>query len=616
MIRPSAFLAPRLCGYEIPLWAVGAALFGLLSLYAGQDANWDLQNYHVYNPWAYLTNRTGTDLAPAGIQSYFNPLLDIPYYWMSKYLWPPATGFIMGCLHGLNFGLLLAIARLLLPTDTKTHVVVLLALGGCLAPTFLSELGNTMGDNTTALLNLGALYLILKSWKTLESDWRSGLGICFLAALLVGMGAGLKLTNAIYAVGIFVSLLCLRLPLPQRLAVTTIFGLGVLFGMAVTGGFWYLTMWQHFGNPVFPMFNSVFRSELFEQSSLRDTSWMPRSIVEAIFYPYVVAVSPQRMGEIKLTLWLWPISYTLLWVWFFRNLLRKISGARSNRAEGLPATGESHGIRPFLIFLATSYFTWMLLFSIGRYAVSIEMLLPIACWLAFRALVGPTKANRFVPMMLVFSMLVTLVRFETWGHAPWSSESYAVEVPKISQPDSSMVLLIGPPFAWITPAFPEQLVFVSLTEISQSKVFWERAESLVDSRPGGLYAIVQGRVDARAHRLSRLNRWLQRNQIRTGSTACKLVTRYINRTTELAGAVIPRVKQNSSDVTCEFQLYPQRQQELESENTTLLEGASKTAESRGFSINAGSCILQKAFIGAKGYAYQFCRVEKRKIESG
>src|SRR5437763_8628840 len=50
------------------------------SLQLGQDANWDLRNYHFYNAFALFHHRLGVDLAPAMSQSYFNPILDLPFY--------------------------------------------------------------------------------------------------------------------------------------------------------------------------------------------------------------------------------------------------------------------------------------------------------------------------------------------------------------------------------------------------------------------------------------------------------------------------------------------------------------------------------------------------------
>ena len=54
-----------------------------------QDVNWDLQNYHFYNAWAFVHQRLGWDIAPAQLQTYHNPLLDLPYYAMVAADWPP-----------------------------------------------------------------------------------------------------------------------------------------------------------------------------------------------------------------------------------------------------------------------------------------------------------------------------------------------------------------------------------------------------------------------------------------------------------------------------------------------------------------------------------------------
>jgi len=89
-------------------------IFGLYSLGQGADSNWDLRNYHLYNAYAFLHGRLAVDLAPAGMQSYFNPLLDVPYYLMTMHLPAMLVGFIMGVIHGLNFVLVLGICRLTL----------------------------------------------------------------------------------------------------------------------------------------------------------------------------------------------------------------------------------------------------------------------------------------------------------------------------------------------------------------------------------------------------------------------------------------------------------------------------------------------------------------------
>ena len=49
------------------------------------EFSWDFANYHYYNPWAFFNGRLGYDIAPASVNTYFNPLIDIPFYSLVKY---------------------------------------------------------------------------------------------------------------------------------------------------------------------------------------------------------------------------------------------------------------------------------------------------------------------------------------------------------------------------------------------------------------------------------------------------------------------------------------------------------------------------------------------------
>ena len=46
----------------------------MYSLWAGQDVNWDILNYHLYIPYAFLNGRFLTDVMPAGIHTFLNPV--------------------------------------------------------------------------------------------------------------------------------------------------------------------------------------------------------------------------------------------------------------------------------------------------------------------------------------------------------------------------------------------------------------------------------------------------------------------------------------------------------------------------------------------------------------
>jgi len=138
------------------------AAFGILALLLGQDANWDLRNYHFYNAYAFLRDRLGYDVAPAQVATYYNPLLFVPFYFAVTSLPPMVVGFLLGLLQGMNFLLLVLIGRELIPPTAgdparRLWLAALLGLLGMLGAGNISELGTTFSDNIVSLLILGSL---------------------------------------------------------------------------------------------------------------------------------------------------------------------------------------------------------------------------------------------------------------------------------------------------------------------------------------------------------------------------------------------------------------------------------------------------------------------------
>jgi hypothetical protein len=458
--------------------------FGLLSVYFGQDDNWDLHNYHLYNPYALLNGKIDFDLAPGQWQTYFNPTLDLIYYGLTQALPPKLVGFIMGALHGLNALLVLALARRLLGTGVKPAYALplLLALAGCCAPGFLSEMGNTMGDNMTSLLVLSALLTLVSRWDRLQR--KGGLGIAVVAGLLIGAGTGLKLTNAIYALSMCLALLSLPAGLWLRFRTAFIFGIGVLSGIGATAGHWYWKMWVTFGNPLFPQFNDRFQAVLAAPIGIGDTGWIPKGISEKLLWPFIITLQPSRTIEVPITQLIWPVLYLLFGAFAIVKLRAAMRGGQA--AMATPA-------RFVLLFFVLAYAMWLNLFGIYRYLVPIELIAPLVLWLVVHGMMRPPLA-RWVAGVVLLLCAAAVFPVKTWGHAAWGERSFDVKPPVFANPKQSMVFTVhgDPPMSWLVPSFPKELAFVALgSGFPESGAYKERVGRMMAERSGPIYVMLQ-----------------------------------------------------------------------------------------------------------------------------
>jgi hypothetical protein len=134
---------------------LGFVAGGLASLALGQDNNWDLQNYHAYNAFAFLHDRLTFDVAPAQRQSYLNPIADVPFYLGSAHLPPRLFGFLMGGIHGLTCGLVFWVSFVVFRKfrpNPRVALSVLCTGLGVYGPVFVGELGGSANDILVSML--------------------------------------------------------------------------------------------------------------------------------------------------------------------------------------------------------------------------------------------------------------------------------------------------------------------------------------------------------------------------------------------------------------------------------------------------------------------------------
>ncbi|MGA2126790.1 MAG: glycosyltransferase family 87 protein [Xanthobacteraceae bacterium] len=497
--------------------ALAAALIicacGAASLALGPDDNWDLLYYHLYAPYAYLHDRYLHDIGPAQSQGFFNPMADLLFYGLiSSPLndMPRVVAFAMGAAHGLNAVLVLAIARECLrpPRSAGRWPLRMLALLiGVTGAGFVSLLGATTNDLINSIFVLGALLAMLRVGRPDSTrDVRRGFVV---AGLLMGMGVGLKYTAAVFMPGLGLAALVVA---ARRRTVggPVAFVVAAALGCLAVAGHHLLTMWQDFGNPLFPFLNDVFRSPWSDPQSLRDMRFVPRDLWQAIAYPfYWTTMNDYLVMEPPFRDWRGAVAGLAI----AAALAMRVGGI-GRRAEGI---AETPGLGLVMVFVVVSFVTWELAFGIYRYGVVLELLSGVVITGTLLRLVARPRLRLGFAAMLAVIIGVTTVHPD-WGRGEWGERYVDVRVPAL--PADSIVLIATPdPAAYFIPFAEPTARFLGIENnfltLAQTNRMASEVRRLMRTPGPAKYILSVGPFDG-----DKLRRLLGRLGLRLGAGPC------------------------------------------------------------------------------------------------
>lgn len=464
---------------SVPLAVVvGCMLLGAVYAYTvGDDVNWDWRNYHAYNVWAAINHRDAIDVVPAGFQTYFNPLIYYPIYALRQLLSPVWTGLIAGAVHGLNLVAIYSLTRALLGNAANAACLAASVVLAAFGPLTLSEVGTSFADIALSLPIIAALILMASS-----DEPRPGFHI--LAGVLIGASVALKLTNVVFAFGLVAAAIAATRPL----AALGCIALGGTIGSLLAGGWWSFLLWRDFGNPVFPLFNGIFPSPELSSVNILDRQFIPHGWLDGLAYPFYWLAGDNRSSEYAFRDARFAVALVLLAVAVGTSLIRRV--ALLNRRDV-----------QFISFFVVSYAIWLMLFSIQRYAVALELLCgPLIVLLLVRVLQSPAataswgspESRRSAIILVVALASAAWTQPGDWTRRAWSNPYHPRLPSELKQPAN--YLLLGKPLAYIAPLLPPgsrfyQLADVALPILPNSKLDRRVRAGLQDKLPGGIWEL-------------------------------------------------------------------------------------------------------------------------------
>jgi hypothetical protein len=589
--------------------------FGLFSLARGQDTNWDLTNYHRYNAFALLNGRMDVDLAPAGMQTYFNPLLDVPYYWMTQHGLAPVGGFCMGLWHGLVFPFLYLICEGVLaglPHTARTARALGLAFAGCFAVSLVWGIGNCMGDVSTAVFMVGALAVIVRAWPAMEAG--GGTLPLLASGIIAGATCGLKLTNAPFAMALCLAFFVAPIAWPQRLRCALAFAGAALAGLIMSWGWWGLILWQQFHDPLFPQFTRVFPTAWAQASAIVDANYLEHNFWEQLFLPFILPFAGDRVGEKSLLFqFQWAVVYLLLILWLIKSALagRGTSGGAGSLSNSAGRRGSAV-FTYVLAYLVIGFVLWMKVFSNYRFLAPLEVLLPLCIWVLFDDVLPRISAMRAARWAIVTtSVLATVGSLQSYGHADWTADAYRVEVPAISNPERVSVLITQQGgVAWLIPSFPPQVQFLSDSPgFAKGTAYEHEFANRLQRRDGDVFLLTSIADDFRVARAARIDGALQVFGLSKREWVCNGIRGVLERL-RLAYRLEPA--DAGTGGLCHVRAENPPSADPGFENAFARQAAIKLGR-WNLSVDLASCQTYPAFIGGAPMPYRWCRVPRNVV---
>ena len=463
----------------------------------GADINFDLLNYHFYDGFLFIHGRTISD-SIATVQSYLTPYLAVIYYFLIMNFSPFIVNMVIATAQSFGIFLVFILSMMLLEKlelRIRIFCSFMISISVIFGPIFYSEIGGTMGDSLTAILIIASLILLIKFIDEAQKDKTNiRFAIIFLifSASLNGIASAIKLTNAVYAVGISISLALIlllinKINFRKKIIYLSIFVIGILTSFILAYFPIGYMLWENFKNPVFPYFNNIFHSPYASFSSVQDMRWFPKDIWGYILMPFLF-IFRQVQWQPDATKWIgMEIPFRTVLFAFFAILMPIYLFLESKNLFKYKKQMDFK-ILFLAFFFLFSYLIWLKTFCYYRYIIVLEMLAPLLVFLMFYKIFNRFNKKYFFAIF-VFGISLLSLPLHNWGRInPYPNSYFGINKSAFSTYKSSLVIVGDAPMGFLLPYFPDDDRFMGLpVRIPATRAFMNKYLSTLKDWNGNIY---------------------------------------------------------------------------------------------------------------------------------
>jgi hypothetical protein len=431
--------------YRSQVYLACVALSLACNYVLGKDMAWDTLNYHLYLGFSALNDRFGQDYFAAGTLSYLNPYAYMPFYAMIRAGLPALViCSVFAVAHSIILWLSFELGVAVCPSgDGRTRLLA----GSCAAalafmnPVLMQQVGSCFADITTAELALGGWLLLAGAVRMPRSSR------VIYAGLILGAASALKLSNALSAISAFAILCMLPVGWRDRIRHGFLYGISLGIGFVIIAAPWSYRLEKAFGNPLFPMFNNVFRSPEFTTASTGTAyRFVPDSIGEALWRPFAM-LDPAQMVHEELSapdlryavLVVLTILLALLWGW-------RRFGQGSRQPGSSPLNESTRVLVALGIGVGLYWVLWLRVSGNSRYVLTMACVAAaVTVGVLFRLFESQPKPRNYILAIIFVTQGVQLYMGAEyrWNSAPWGGQWFQLSLPEKLKTEPNLYLTLG-----------------------------------------------------------------------------------------------------------------------------------------------------------------------------
>ena len=366
---------------------------------------------------------------------------------------------------------------------------------------FYYNLGTSLIDLQISFLPLAALYLLLK----LKDKYYNK--VLFITGILCGVAVGLKLTMSMYALAFFTIVLLDIIISKKKLYLLFIFIFGSLTGYLVINGYWAYTLIKKYHNPMFPLYNNIFHSPLTDTISYQVKNLHPTSLIQWLAYPFFW-YSNDTISAHVIFMPYNNISWAFVYTITIAYLLAQINNRTKNFLYlKLNNVIDVRKLNILIYYISISYFTWIIFFSVLRYAIIIDLF--IGFFISIFILFIFSGLNKKLIYTVLFVIICCQIcHATTYPHDKKRYPDYTLfEAENVNFPDNSVIFSAGFPVGFAAVYQNPNVHYVySFNDPNMEFQYTEKSKEIVNkyikNSNGNIYALLgaygyDGKYDSR-----------------------------------------------------------------------------------------------------------------------